>query len=159
MDQAETRYKQIAQAEELLGGSNLERAGFAIRPIFRPVLNERLLPYPDLSHDDDVHDKVDELRTFCREQIDPVKIDREAMIPDSVVAGLGRLGVLGALFAKSCGGLEWSQTQYCKLLEYSADIAPAPRCLLTHITRSAHARSCCLARERSRSLAAETRQR
>lgn len=116
MNQAE-RDKQIAQAEELLGGSNLERAGFAKGLYFGHYLNERLLPYPDLSHDDDVHDKVEELRTFCREQIDPVKIDREAMIPDSVVAGLGRLGVLGACLPKSCGGLEWSQTQYCKLLE------------------------------------------
>lgn len=115
MNQAE-RDKQIAQAEELLG-SNLQRAGFAKGLYFGQFLNDKLLPYPDLSHDDDVLDKVTELRTFCREQIDPVKIDREALIPDSVVSGLGRLGVLGACLPKSCGGLEWTQTQYCQLLE------------------------------------------
>jgi alkylation response protein AidB-like acyl-CoA dehydrogenase len=34
-----------------------------------------------------------------------------------VIEGLGRLGILGACIPKSCGGLELSQTSYCRLLE------------------------------------------
>ena len=44
-------------------------------------------------------------------------IDREAEIPDSVVRGLGQLGVLGACLPRSCGGLGLSQASYCRLLE------------------------------------------
>ena len=58
-----------------------------------------------------------ELRQFCAEQVDPVAIDREAMIPQSVVDGLGRLGVLGACLPRECGGRGLSQTAYCRLME------------------------------------------
>ena len=115
MNQSE-RDKQIAEAEELLG-STLDRVGFAQGLYFGRYAESKLLPYPDLSHDDDVSAKVDELRQFCQTKIDPVKIDREAIIPDDVVRGLGQIGVLGACLPKSCGGMNWSQTQYCKLLE------------------------------------------
>ena len=57
------------------------------------------------------------LRDFCHQQIDPALIDRQAEIPPHVVAGLGRLGILGACLPKTCGGLELTQTEYCQLLE------------------------------------------
>src|SRR5215813_12834136 len=60
---------------------------------------------------------VDALRQFCREQIDPVAIDREAKIPQQVIDGLGRLGMLGACLPTECGGRGLTQTQYCRLLE------------------------------------------
>jgi alkylation response protein AidB-like acyl-CoA dehydrogenase len=113
---ANQREKQIAEAEELLG-DQLSHIGFAKGLYFGRYLNQRLLPYPDLSGHPDVDELVAKLRQFCVEKIDPVAIDREAMIPDSVVAGLGKLGVLGACLPKRCGGLEWSQTSYCRLLE------------------------------------------
>ncbi len=60
---------------------------------------------------------ADELRAFCQSSIDPVAIDREARIPDSVIHGLGQLGVLGACLPKDCGGRGLTQTQYCQILE------------------------------------------
>jgi acyl-CoA dehydrogenase family protein 9 len=113
---ATNREKQIAEAEELLG-DRVAEVGFAKGLFFGRFLNRKLLPFPDLSHDVEVERLGDELRQFCLDQIDPVAIDREAMIPQKVVEGLGRLGVLGACLPKSCGGLGLSQTAYCRLLE------------------------------------------
>jgi acyl-CoA dehydrogenase family member 9 len=106
------REKQIAEAEELLG-DRLAQAGFAKGLYFGSFANEKLLAYPDLA----TTAHVDELRQFCAAHIDPVAIDREALIPQSVIDGLGRLGMLGACLPKDCGGRGLSQTQYCRLLE------------------------------------------
>jgi alkylation response protein AidB-like acyl-CoA dehydrogenase len=112
---AVNREKQIAEAEELLG-DHLDRVGFAKGLFFGRYLAQRLPAYPPPASAD-VLARVDELRGYCSEHIDPVAIDRQAEIPASVVAGLGRLGVLGACLPKPVGGLEWTQTDYCRLLE------------------------------------------
>jgi alkylation response protein AidB-like acyl-CoA dehydrogenase len=110
------REKQIAEAEELLG-DRLAQAGFAKGLYFGSFANEKLLAYPDLAADVATTALADELRRFCETEIDPVAIDREALIPQSVVGGLGRLGMLGACLPTDCGGRGLSQTQYCRLLE------------------------------------------
>lgn len=110
------REKQIAEAEELLG-QGPPRIGFAKGLFFGRYLQEHLLPYPDVQRDEAASELVDKLRVFCREQIDPVQIDRDALIPPHVITGLGRMGVLGACLPKSCGGLEFSQTSYCRVIE------------------------------------------
>lgn len=108
--------KQIKEAEELLG-DGAERVGFAKGLYFGRHLSRKLLAYPDLAADEQTTDLVARVRRFCQAEIDPVAIDREAKIPDHVVAGLGKLGVLGACLPKRCGGLELSQTSYCRILE------------------------------------------
>lgn len=113
---AATREQQIQQAEEILG-DRLEQAGFVKQLFFGNHASDKLLPYPDLSHHHDLHDLSTRLKTYCIEHIDPVAIDRGAEIPQSVIDGLGQLGILGACLPKSCGGKEFSQTEYCKLLE------------------------------------------
>jgi acyl-CoA dehydrogenase family protein 9 len=110
------REEQIAEAEELLG-DRLAQAGFAKGLYFGSFANERLLAYPDLAADVATTAQVDELRQFCEARIDPAAIDREALIPQSVIEGLGRLGMLGACLPTDCGGRGLSQTQYCRLLE------------------------------------------
>lgn len=113
---AVNREKQIKEAEELLG-DGADRVGFAKGLYFGRYLNRELLPYPDITADGRANELVEQVRQFCAEKIDPVAIDRDAKIPDEVVAGLGRLGVLGACLPRSCGGLELSQTSYCRILE------------------------------------------
>src|SRR5262249_49001260 len=98
------REKQIAEAEELLG-DRLAQAGFAKGLYCGSFANEKLLPYPDVAADLATTARADELRRFCQAEIDPVAIDREALIPQSVVGGLGRLGMLGACLPQNCGGL------------------------------------------------------
>jgi len=110
------REKQMQEAEELLADGH-QRRGFAKGLFFGQYLNERLHPYPDLAADQQARSLVGDLRKFCSEQIDAAKIDREAEIPDHVVRGLGQLGVLGACLPRSVGGLEFSQTAYCQLME------------------------------------------
>ncbi len=110
------REKQVAEAEELLGDGG-PRLGFAKGLFFGQYLGDRLLPYPDIASDLQARSLVSDLRKFCKEQIDPAKIDHDAEIPEHVVRGLGQLGVLGACLPKSCGGLEFSQTSYCQLME------------------------------------------
>ncbi len=110
------REKQIAEAEEILG-DRLQELGFVKGLFFGQYLQEQLLPYPDTISDSNTNELVDRLRTFCQQHIDPVAIDRQAEIPQSVIDGLGELGMLGACLPKECGGLELSQTSYCRMLE------------------------------------------
>jgi acyl-CoA dehydrogenase family protein 9 len=109
-----TREEQIAQAEEILADQPAE-SGFVKRLFFGEYAAEKLLPYPaPPRHDDRL---TAQLRAFLREEVDPVAIDRQAEIPQRVIAGLGQLGILGACLPKACGGLELTQTAYCRLLE------------------------------------------
>lgn len=110
------RDKQVAQAEELLGPSP-KQLGFAKNLYFGRYAGASLVAYPDLHAGDDTNRRVAELRDFCRVSVDPVAIDRDAEIPQAVIAGLGRLGVLGACLPKSFGGGGMSQTSYCRLIE------------------------------------------
>jgi len=110
------REKQIAEAEELLG-DRMEQAGFAKGLYFGAFANRKLLEYPNLAADQSTTAAADALRQFCQAEIDPVAIDREALIPQRAIEGLGRLGMLGACLPKECGGRGLTQTQYCRLLE------------------------------------------
>lgn len=110
------REEQMKQAEEILG-DRLPEIGFAKGLFFGQYLHEKLLPYPDTSHDQQANALVRDLRRFCAEKVDAVAIDRQAEIPADVISGLGKLGVLGACLPKSCGGMEMSQAAYCRILE------------------------------------------
>ncbi len=110
------REKQMAEAEELLSDRPAER-GFAKGLFFGEYLSDALLPYPDLRHDPTVLELRTRLREYLQSSVDPVAIDRQAEIPQIVVEGLGRLGVLGACLPASVGGHDLSQASYCQLLE------------------------------------------
>ncbi len=110
--------KQIAQAEEILF-SGPEKEGFAKDLFFGRFRADSILPYPELVGEAKAAGdaKVAEVKKFCRDQIDPVQIDREARIPDSVIRGLGKLGVLGMTVGREVGGLGMSQFNYCRVME------------------------------------------
>ena len=109
------REKQIAEAEEILG-DRLGEVGFAKGLFFGQYLGEKLLDYPKVQ-DPETDRLTSELRTYCEQHVDAAQIDRDAEIPQSVIDGLGKIGVLGACLPKSAGGLDLSQTSYCKVLE------------------------------------------
>lgn len=110
------REKQMAEAEEILG-DRLQQASFVKGLFFGQHLGERLPKYPQLGQDAQLAERAAQLREFLKNEVDPVAIDQNAEIPQSVIDGLGRIGVLGACLPKSVGGQELSQTQYCQLLE------------------------------------------
>lgn len=107
--------KQIDEAESILG-DRLDTSSFVKGIFFGQCLDNQLPPYP-LEADPEDLDRIARLRQFCSSDVDAVQIDRDARIPDAVLDGLGRLGILGACLPNTCGGLDLTQTEYCRLLE------------------------------------------
>jgi len=114
----ELQKKQIAQAEELLF-SGPEKEGFAKELYFGRFRAESVMPFPEVTGEAKRmgDEAVARVKKFCLEHIDPVKIDRDAMIPDSVIHGLGEIGVLGMTVKKEHGGQGLSQFNYCRVME------------------------------------------
>src|SRR4051794_16651373 len=110
--------EQRKQAEELFF-SGPQTLGFAKGLFFGHFNAPLLFPYPQLRADEsDIAARaVADVRRFCEEQIDATAIDRNALIPDGVIAGLGELGVLGMTAPKEFGGRAFSQLANTKILE------------------------------------------
>lgn len=128
------REQQVRQAEELLFSSAPARS-FAKELFHGRFAAELVLPYPQLRSDEQIRvaDALDELRGFCDEHLNPEQIDRQADIPQDVIDGLGRLGVLGMTAPESVGGRGFSQLAYCQILEELGS-----RCSATSIFVNAH---------------------
>ncbi|WP_432097244.1 acyl-CoA dehydrogenase family protein [Streptomyces sp. bgisy100] len=71
------------------------------------------------------------LRDFCDTRVDGARIEREARIPDEVVAGLKELGALGMKIDTKYGGLGLSQLYYNKALALVGTASPAIGALLS----------------------------
>jgi alkylation response protein AidB-like acyl-CoA dehydrogenase len=109
--------EQKKQVEELLG--EVEQLGFAKALFFGKVRGDLLFPYPTLppAQQQPADEAAAKVRQYARDHIDHMKIDREAMIPDSVIRGLADLGVLGMTAPPAVGGLGFNQQQYLKVME------------------------------------------
>ncbi len=110
------RQQQIDDAEGLLK-DRPKLPSFAKELFFGRYAADVLPAYPNLAADASTTSRVESLRSWVREAVDPVAIDRQAEIPQAVIDGLGRLGVLGACLPASAGGSGLSQTAYCRLIE------------------------------------------
>ncbi len=141
------REKQVRQAEELLF-TGPRRRSLAKELFWGRLAADLVLPYPRLSEEEGlkVAEALRALRAFCDECLDATEIDRQAEIPQEVIDGLGRLGVLGMTAPLSVGGRGFSQLAYCRVLEELGS-----RCSSTLIFVNAHhsigmRRCCCLER-------------
>jgi alkylation response protein AidB-like acyl-CoA dehydrogenase len=110
--------EEIQQADELLFAGRTA-IGFARGLFFGRFLGEYVFPYPTLADDerDEADAAVAAVRAFAESSIDPVAIDRNAEIPDSVIQGLAELGVLGMTAPRSFGGRGFSQIAYGLVME------------------------------------------
>ncbi len=108
--------QQMAQAEEVLG-DRMHESGFAKGLFFGQYLNHKLVPYPNVHRDPRADEVVANLRRYCSEEIDAAAIDRDAEIPQRVIDGLGKIGVLGACLPAEFGGGGFDQTSYCRMIE------------------------------------------
>jgi alkylation response protein AidB-like acyl-CoA dehydrogenase len=110
--------EQKKQVEEMLG-PELNKLGFAKSLFFGVVRGDVLFPYPQLPPEQEkaAAEAEAKVRAFADAHIDHMKIDRESRIPDSVVRGLGELGVLGMTIPKEVGGLGFNQQQYMRTME------------------------------------------
>jgi alkylation response protein AidB-like acyl-CoA dehydrogenase len=115
---AEQIEQQRKEAEELLF-SGPQTLGFAKGLFFGHFNSPLLFPYPQLRREEaeQTAQLVAAVRRFADEHIDATAIDRNAEIPPDVVAGLGRLGVLGLTAPKECGGLGLSQLANTRVME------------------------------------------
>ncbi|MEU2772550.1 acyl-CoA dehydrogenase family protein [Streptomyces sp. NPDC007162] len=90
-------------------------------------------PHP-LPADEDVRrgeEFLARLREFCETKIDSALIEREARIPDEVIAGLKELGALGMKIAPRYGGLGLTQVYYNRALALAGSANPAVGALLS----------------------------
>ncbi|GGN11787.1 acyl-CoA dehydrogenase family protein [Streptomyces fuscichromogenes] len=90
-------------------------------------------PHP-LPADEDVRrgeEFLGRLHEFCETKIDSALIEREARIPDEVIAGLKELGALGMKIDTKYGGLGLTQVYYNRALSLVGSANPAVGALLS----------------------------
>jgi alkylation response protein AidB-like acyl-CoA dehydrogenase len=74
---------------------------------------------------------LDKLEAFTRDEIDGEQIERDALIPDDVLLGLGRLGAFGMKIDEKYGGLGLSNLDYCRALMLVGSGNPSVSALLS----------------------------
>jgi len=72
-----------------------------------------------------------ELRSFLETEVDPLEIEREARIPESVIEGLKQLGALGMKISTDYGGLGLSQVYYNQALALAGSVHSSLSTLLS----------------------------
>lgn len=121
-------------AEELLFAGS-KPPSFAKQLYFGNLHASKVFPYPkvDAAEQKRTEELITQLEAFADKQIDPNWIDRHATIPDNVIKGLGKMGILGITIPKEYGGLGMSQYAYCRAAE-----ALSARCGSTALFVNAH---------------------
>src|SRR6266480_4857861 len=135
MNEAEIqRQKEIKEAEELLF-TGPQALGFAKGLFLGRFVSDWTMPYPRIpaAQQAELDKSLAEIRQFLDEHLDPVAIDRQADIPQHLIDGLARHGVLGMTAPKEYGGRGFSQRAYCKILEEIG-----ARCASTSVFTNAH---------------------
>ena len=111
--------EEMEKAKDLLESAPTGELSFAKSLFFGRLKLDAIMPYP--KQDPDEARRTDELiekvEAFLKSSVDANKIDIEERIPQSVIDGLGRLGVLGMTVPKEYGGGGFSHTGYCRVLE------------------------------------------
>ncbi len=128
------RQKEIKEAEELLF-TGPQALGFAKGLFLGQFVADWAMPYPraTAAQQKELQQSISEVRDFLDSELDASEIDRTADIPQSVIDGLARTGVLGMTAPKEFGGRGFTQTAYCKILEEIG-----ARCASTSVFTNAH---------------------
>ena len=95
-------------------------AGAACRGLFAGELHdESFYPFPaqDPEESEKAEMTVEAFRGWAKDNLDPVKIDREQEIPSEVREALGELGILGMTIPEEYGGYGFDTTSYCRVME------------------------------------------
>lgn len=113
--------EQIRQAEELFFSQGYSPS-FAKLLYWGKFDSSHVFPYPEMppAEKQRLDGLLTDLKNFCDREIDASAIDREAKIPESVIYGLGKLGILGFMVPEQFGGLGMSQYAYCQAMEVLA---------------------------------------
>jgi acyl-CoA dehydrogenase family member 9 len=105
-------------AEELLFAGK-KAPSFGKQLYFGVFDPNNIFPYPQVSEEEEKNTSefLKKVKALAENEIDPDWIDRNASIPDSLIASLGKLGILGVTIPQEYGGLGMSQYAYCKAVE------------------------------------------
>src|SRR4051812_42807091 len=127
--------EEFEKAKDLLEAGPAGEMGFVKSLFFGRLKLDSVLPYPrqdpdEAARTDELIAKVD---AFLKSDVDAAKIDAEERIPQSVIDGLARLGVLGMTVPKEYGGGGFTHTAYCRVLERIAG-----HCASTGVLVGAH---------------------
>ncbi|MDB5319212.1 MAG: acyl-CoA dehydrogenase domain protein [Phycisphaerales bacterium] len=111
--------EQIEKAKDLLEAAPAAEPGFVKSLFFGRVKLDEVVPYPrqELAESQRTGELLARLDAFLEKEVDADRIDVEERIPQSVLDGLGRLGVLGMTVPREYGGGGFSHTAYCRVLE------------------------------------------
>lgn len=111
--------EQLEKAKDLLETGPLRDLGF-VRSLFYGRLRlDKILPYPREDKQEAVRTEwlLARLDTFMEKHVDADAIDANERIPDHVIDGLGKIGVMGMTVPRKFGGGGFSHTAYCRALE------------------------------------------
>lgn len=106
-------------AEELLF-SGRKLPSFAKQLYFGIFDESKAFPFPQVSPEEKerVQNLLSELDAFAKANINADWIDRHSNIPENVIQGLGKLGIMGLTVPKEYGGLGMTQYAYCQVMEF-----------------------------------------
>jgi acyl-CoA dehydrogenase family member 9 len=101
-----------------------------MKSLFHGVVAEELIyPFPEMSRDerDNTTMILESVRKFIETSVDPVKIDREQVIPKEVLDGMKELGLFGMIIPQEHGGIGLSASSYARVVQevasYDASLA------------------------------------
>jgi alkylation response protein AidB-like acyl-CoA dehydrogenase len=111
--------EQFEKAKDLLEAAPSAEPGFVKSLFFGRVKLDEVLPFPkqDPAESQRTGELLSKVDAFLKNDVDADLIDVEERIPQSVIDGLGKLGVLGMTVPREYGGGGFSHTAYCRVLE------------------------------------------
>ncbi|HKQ71001.1 MAG TPA: acyl-CoA dehydrogenase family protein [Polyangiaceae bacterium] len=101
-----------------------------MKSVFHGVIAEELIyPFPEMSRDerDNTAMILESVRKFVEANVDAAKIDKEQIIPQSVIEGMKELGLFGMIIPQEHGGIGLSSSSYARVVQevagYDASLA------------------------------------
>jgi len=93
--------------------------GFMQSLINGMIEEDMMQPFPSYGHEEreEMSAILDMVAKFCKNDINPEKIDREHCIPDSVINGMTELGLWGLIIPEEYDGFAQPEVTYFKVME------------------------------------------